>query len=75
MRGGNSHDLLWITLIYVYVYVYVYDHREASLLQIRKASNSVYLLYLHYRIITRIVITNKFLFCYPAVGEQLLYIL
>ena len=36
-------------------------HHKGSLLNIKQSTNSVYLLYLHYRIISRIIATNKFL--------------
>ena len=36
-------------------------HREGSLVHVKKATNSVYLQYLHYRITSRIIATNKFL--------------
>ena len=36
-------------------------HETGSLLHVKKATNSVYLLYLHYRVIDRIITTNKYL--------------
>ena len=36
-------------------------HQEGTLLQVKKSTQSPYLLYLHYRIINRIIPTNKFL--------------
>lgn len=36
-------------------------HEAGSLLHVKKATNSVYLLYLHYRVINRIITTNKYL--------------
>ena len=36
-------------------------HRVGTLVDVKRATNSVYLIYLHYRIITRTITTNKYL--------------